>query len=235
MSPGHSAFDEGSNLGYSSNIASTSSEPLNLLDPLESLVAESGIETELGSGDLSVPGSSNLASTSQTQPISTNIFSSNGMEMVPSQSAGPSVITPNFNKSQADPFFREVFNEQLDGIDTELSWLHDQLTTGGLNIDTSSLLGLFSSDSMSQIISAASAINGGNIDPNKFLSITGSAGGIVPNLDFTSITANEEASKNVTSPDFDLDSLLGDTPSLNSTMMPQTILSNNTPTGPLNE
>lgn len=88
---------------------------------------------------------------------------------------------------------------------------------------------------MSQIISAASAINGGNIDPNKFLSITGSAGGIVPNLDFTSITANEEANKNVTSPDFDLDSLLGDTPSLDSNMMPQTILSNNTPTGPLNE
>ncbi|XP_064466484.1 heat shock factor protein-like isoform X2 [Ornithodoros turicata] len=39
-----------------------------------------------------------------------------------------------------------VFSEHVEGIDTELDWLQDQLMSGGLNLDSSTLMGLFSSD-----------------------------------------------------------------------------------------
>ena len=41
-----------------------------------------------------------------------------------------------------NPFSREYFTDQVEGIDVELSWLRDQLTSGGLNIDPGSLSGV---------------------------------------------------------------------------------------------
>jgi len=45
-------------------------------------------------------------------------------------------------RSQGNSFSRDVLHDQIDGIDTELTWLQDQLATGGLNIDAASLLGV---------------------------------------------------------------------------------------------
>ncbi|XP_075557420.1 uncharacterized protein LOC142589719 isoform X4 [Dermacentor variabilis] len=38
----------------------------------------------------------------------------------------------------------KVFAEHVESIDTDLDWLQDQLMSGGLNLDTSTLMGLFS-------------------------------------------------------------------------------------------
>lgn len=47
------------------------------------------------------------------------------------------------SRNQSNPFVsRDYFNEHLEGIDSELSWLQDQLSTGELNIDNSALLGV---------------------------------------------------------------------------------------------
>lgn len=38
------------------------------------------------------------------------------------------------------PCSRDVLNDHLEGVETELDWLQQQLTAGGLNIDNSTLL-----------------------------------------------------------------------------------------------
>ncbi|XP_022687287.1 heat shock factor protein-like isoform X2 [Varroa jacobsoni] len=43
---------------------------------------------------------------------------------------------------------KESLSEHCDGVETELDWLQDQIVAGGLNIDSSTLLGLFSTDDM---------------------------------------------------------------------------------------
>ncbi|OQR66364.1 heat shock factor protein-like, partial [Tropilaelaps mercedesae] len=42
--------------------------------------------------------------------------------------------------------YTDCLSDHCDGVDTELDWLQDQLLAGGLNIDTSTLMGIFSAD-----------------------------------------------------------------------------------------
>ncbi|KAL3181028.1 hypothetical protein MRX96_037088 [Rhipicephalus microplus] len=42
----------------------------------------------------------------------------------------------------------KVFSEHIESIDSDLDWLQDQLLSGGLNLDTSTLMGLFSPEDL---------------------------------------------------------------------------------------
>lgn len=43
---------------------------------------------------------------------------------------------------QVPHYSREYFTDHIDGVDTELNWLQDQLSAGSISIDPNALLGV---------------------------------------------------------------------------------------------
>ncbi|XP_077503462.1 uncharacterized protein LOC144113933 isoform X3 [Amblyomma americanum] len=64
------------------------------------------------------------------------------------EDSGAASVSPDMQVALQDKAFgnTKVFAEHLDSIDYDLDWLQDQLMTGALNLDTSTLMGLFSSE-----------------------------------------------------------------------------------------
>jgi len=94
--------------------------------------------------------------------------------------------------------FTSTFNEHCDGVATELDWLQDQLNNGGLNIDSSALLGLFSLDDPSLLPS----FNNGNVVGNELVQFS------QPNLETPNLNLDDLTDDSPQTPTTVVDSML---------------------------
>ncbi|KAI1285290.1 Heat shock factor protein 1 [Halotydeus destructor] len=158
-------------------------ESLSILDPLETLVAENGL-TEANINNLpsvaAVPDSAaivplvaalkqEVTNSQISQLLNASGLTSNS-ELTSSLVSGN--LLPNLTKAQERSFSRDTFCEQLDGIETQLNWLQDQLSFGGLNLEQNALSGVGFKDTISQLFTMENMGNS-NMVPSTSNAILG--------------------------------------------------------------
>ncbi|CAG2173067.1 unnamed protein product [Oppiella nova] len=133
--------------------SSTSVPTLHILDPLQQSIKELGLEPDPSQQpiDVSVPiDDTILQSTLNTPQISSTDLergfgiTNTNIDIKPNDIKDLVVSTQNSDQ-MITPINTSAFNDHIEGIDAELDWLQDQIGSG-INIDTSTLLGLFSMD-----------------------------------------------------------------------------------------
>ncbi|RWS25982.1 heat shock factor protein 1-like isoform X1 [Leptotrombidium deliense] len=187
-------------------------EHLDILDPLQSVVSETliddpgldlqsiasdtlndgpGTEIKNMKGSLNTPSPLNTPPGSpKEQEKAMTVQKTEGLDLVPSNHQT-----------------LESFNDHLEGIETELGWLQEQLSSGNFNIDSNSLLSLFDLDDPDEQISLNSNYNrygrsGNEIVGNELIQYT-PLSSLTPELDLSNITEIEPNKQQLTNEEND--------------------------------
>ncbi|XP_054164633.1 heat shock factor protein-like isoform X2 [Oppia nitens] len=135
-------------LGHSSK----SDPSLDILDPLQESIKELGLVAECPVSQLSIMGDNTdvdslLKSSLNTPPATPLVNKNDGNEgqtqpnEVQPNEVKDLVLSKQNNDQMITPISQGVINDHIDGIDAELDWLQDQLSSG-INIDPSTLMGV---------------------------------------------------------------------------------------------
>nr|XP_046911290.1 heat shock factor protein-like isoform X3 [Dermatophagoides farinae] len=111
------------------NLIENQLQPNYTIDNADSIITEAELLKTINNVPSSAP-----------QPTASNHLNNFSTELIlPSKQKAT-------NSANLSKLTTENFNDHVEGIDTELNWLQDQLYGGSLNIDPSTLVGLFSFD-----------------------------------------------------------------------------------------
>ncbi|RWS12972.1 heat shock factor protein 1-like isoform X1, partial [Dinothrombium tinctorium] len=148
--PSNSNVDlEISNLENPSNVVSEILDPLDMLDPLQSVVNETLITPDLDFQTISSDNDNNSSNVNFKDADTKSVSILNTPSPLNTPPGSPAAPSPSKEAPKSEGLdlvpsnsnSLEKCSNQLEGIETELGWLQEQLSMGNFSIDSNSLLG----------------------------------------------------------------------------------------------